>query len=254
MNKMISIVTITFNNFHELKSTLESIPHVAHIQSIVINGGSCEETKTYLSHYSGVVLNERDKGIADAFNKGLALATGQAVMFLNSGDVLLSPNYLEKALEKIPEYDFIHSNIIYDDHFVGKRVMKPALCPLGRGMPYFHQSMIVKRHLFREIGGFNLEYKIAMDYDFVVRMEKRGVKGFYFQDEPTILMDGKGVSFTQEEKGIAECKRSLISHGLYDFNNQLSLTQRFTFYKGRMLLSKVGLLGVVKMIKKLKSS
>ena len=89
---MISIITVTYNNFQDLYRTLNSLENVEGIEKIVVNGGKCAKTKKYLSNFDGIVISEPDKGISDAFNKGVSNANGENVMFLNSGDVLLSPD------------------------------------------------------------------------------------------------------------------------------------------------------------------
>ena len=94
---MISIITVTYNNFDDLERTLNSLKKVDGIEKIVVNGGTCTKTKEYLSDFDGIAISENDKGISDAFNKGVSHASGDNVMFLNSGDVLLSPDYLHEA-------------------------------------------------------------------------------------------------------------------------------------------------------------
>ena len=85
---MISVITVTYNNYDDLHRTLHSLKNVDGIESVVVNGGDCEKSKKLLSNYDGIAISEPDKGISDAFNKGIALANGDNVMFLNSGDVL----------------------------------------------------------------------------------------------------------------------------------------------------------------------
>ena len=101
---MISVITVTYNNYNDLNRTLHSLDQVDGIENVVVNGGDCEKTKKLLSDFDGITISEPDKGISDAFNKGVTLATGENVMFLNSGDVLLSPNYLKEA-EKIINFN-----------------------------------------------------------------------------------------------------------------------------------------------------
>lgn len=93
---MISIVTVTYNNFNELIETLNSIPESDIVESVVINGGDCKKTKDFLENYPGKSISEKDDGIADAFNKSIKLSSGDYIMFLNSGDILLSADYLQK--------------------------------------------------------------------------------------------------------------------------------------------------------------
>ena len=71
---MISIITVTYNNFNDLYRTLDSLKGINGIEKIVVNGGICNKTKDYLSDFDGVVISEPDKGISDAFNKGVSQA------------------------------------------------------------------------------------------------------------------------------------------------------------------------------------
>ena len=66
---MISIITVTYNNFDDLHRTLESLKNVPKIEKVVVNGGDCAKTKEYLGDLDGIVISEPDNGISDAFNK-----------------------------------------------------------------------------------------------------------------------------------------------------------------------------------------
>ena len=119
---MISIITVTYNNFQDLYLTLNSLENIEGIEKIVVNGGDCPKTKEYLSDFDGITISEPDKGISDAFNKGVNKASGDNVMFLNSGDILLSPDYLREA-ETIINYNseisFVHSDLVFEDRISG---------------------------------------------------------------------------------------------------------------------------------------
>ena len=71
---MISIITVTYNNFDDLYRTLNSLNKVKGIEKVVVNGGDCHKTKKYLSAFDGIAISEPDKGISDAFNKGVSHA------------------------------------------------------------------------------------------------------------------------------------------------------------------------------------
>ena len=86
---LLSIVTITFNNYVELLNTVTSVRDLAHSEHIIINGGKCQKTLAFLNNFWGISVSEPDQGISDAFNKGIKYAKGDAVMLLNSGDILL---------------------------------------------------------------------------------------------------------------------------------------------------------------------
>lgn len=252
---MISIVTITYNNFDELIETLNSIPESPLIESIVINGGQCERTMKFLKTYSGKSITEKDDGIADAFNKGVKLSSGKYIMFLNSGDVLLSQEYLQKAvniLESNPSIAFIHSNIIFSDKLGVKLFIKPQMKNVGRGMPYNHPTMIVRKKVFDEIGLFNKEHKYAMDLDLVVRMEKQSYRGFYINDKAVIIMDGSGVSVNEEIESIRECYKILKTEEYFNFTNAFGYSVRCILYAFRQVLESSGGKKILIKLKQLK--
>ena len=228
---MISVVTITYNNFSELQKTVESLAPVRdRIEHIIVNGGQCEQTKEYLRQHGCKSISEPDRGISDAFNKGIRMATGSGVVFLNSGDVLIHPEYLEWAESHLTSKDFTFSDILFDDAVGGVIRLKPHGQPLGRGMPYPHPSLVVKRQVFDLIGGFLENFRIAMDYEFVCRMKNAKLEGIYY-GQPVVLMDGTGVSAKNESRSFVECKNALIENNLWTFSNG------FFFYKRRFLYS-----------------
>lgn len=254
---MISIITITYNNYEELVKTLNSVPKSDCIETVVINGGECEKTKEYLKHYNGKYLTEKDKGIADAFNKGINISSGKYIMFLNSGDVLLEKLYIEKALEileKNNRYDFIHSNLIFVDENKNELFMRPQLKSLGRGMPFLHPTMIVKKEVFTKTGLFNKSIKVAMDFDWVVKLVKNDFKGYYLNEGAVVRMDGKGKSVVQESKAILECFTILRAHHYFTLKNIIGYAIRYTLYLGRVFMVKAGLKKQLTSMKKIKHS
>lgn len=254
---MISVVTITFNNLSELRTTLESLKDISEVESVVINGGTEKEALSYLASHSGMVVNEQDQGISDAFNKGVRHAKGNAIAFLNSGDILLDREYYlwaSRVLQEDPSVDFVYSDIIFSDPVAGELLMKPrgkGGVDLGEGMPFPHPSMVVRREIFDRIGGFSMDYKIAMDFDFVVRLIGAGCRGVYYP-HATVKMDGSGVSTARELPGIMECKKSLLQHGFFT-ENQLSFEKRLRNYQIRSWLKNTFGNHLLKLFKTLKS-
>jgi glycosyltransferase involved in cell wall biosynthesis len=255
---MISVVTITFNNCEELKKTLSSIKGATDIESVVINGGQSQDTLDYLKGYSGVVLSEKDDGIADAFNKGHLRSSGIAVAYLNSGDVLIDQDYYAWANQIFlnnPDVAFTYSDLLFEDSVVGDFLINPrgsGIADLGKGLPFPHPTMIVRKTVFETIGGFSKEYKIAMDFDFVVRLLKQGYQGAYYP-HATVRMDGLGVSSSRELDGIEECKKSLIHHGLYEGKIKRDFELRKVAYFTRRFIEKTFGPGILRAIKVLKS-
>ncbi len=237
---MISVVTITFNNYSELLETIESLKNVKNIQHVVINGGSCEKTLRFLQSYSGKSISEKDFGISDAFNKGINYSDGDAVMYLNSGDKLVDAAYLDDAseiLHKHSEVDFIHANIEFVDTVAGKLILVPK--DSLPNMPFLHPSMIVRKKVFNSIGGFDLSFKSAMDLDFVYRLIKSQARGFYF-NRAVVEMNGSGISSNKPFLGFKEKVRVVKKNRDWSLATLTSLTWSGFKLLVRVLLSGLG--------------
>ena len=268
MNDMslLSIVTITFNNFDELLHTVESVKDLKCCELFIINGGKCQKTLEFLQSFSGKSISEPDQGISDAFNKGIKLSQGSAVILLNSGDILLDQTYPEKALHILkehPEVDFVHANELYDDAMIGEFVMRPLrkqnnLYPnIGKGMPYRHQTMVVRKTVYEKVGLFDLKY-VTSDYDWICRWENSCIKisgsAYYLQGNPVIKMDGGGISSTQEGKVILEAIQIIMQ---YNKNKRFieiiisytALMNRLVLFFGRLFLQKLGFINVLAKMK-----
>lgn len=251
---MISIVSITFNNYEELVETLSSIENVTDVQSVVVNGGKCEKTKTFLSTHKGISVSEKDRGISDAFNKGIALSTGTAVMFLNSGDILLDKDYIEWAnniFEKQPNIDYTYSDIIYNDADLGHTLVSAQNSEersIARGMPYPHQSLIVRRSIFEKVGNFDESFRLAMDFDLVLRMKKNNTIGLYY-NKPTVLMDGNGVSSKNDLKAIKETYNAIVKNELETVSVLFRIFISIQICYFKMFLRFFGLKSILKFIK-----
>ena len=271
MNDMslLSIVTITFNNFDELLHTVESVKDLKCCEHLIINGGKCQKTLEFLQSFSGNSISEPDQGISDAFNKGIKLSQGSAVILLNSGDILLDQTYPEKALHILkehPEVDFVHANELYDDAMIGEFVMRPLrkrnnLYPnIGKGMPYRHQTMVVRKTVYEKVGLFDLKY-VTSDYDWICRWENSCIKisgsAYYLQGNPVIKMDGGGISTTQEGKIILEAIQIIMQ---YNKNKRFieiiisytALMNRLVLFFGRLFLQKLGFINVLAKMKLIK--
>ena len=255
---LLSIISITFNNFEELLNTVESVKGLDECEHIIINGGSCPQTSEFLQGYSGKTVSESDLGISDAFNKGIRFSQGKAVIMLNSGDILIDRNYPKKAIKILnehPEIDFIHADLIFEDALIGPYIMRPLRIHnnfypnIGRGMPYRHQSMVVRKSIYDKVGLFNLKY-ICSDYDWVCRWELISKKyngiAYYLQGDPVIKMDGTGISSVQENKIIYEAiqiigKRCKDCSFIMNIVSYYALLTRVVLFYGRTFLERYGL-------------
>lgn len=192
----ISVITICYNNLHVTKATCASIEiqELPPFEHIIIDGSSNNEIKSYLESQRQPAYRkwicEPDKGIADAFNKGLALATGDVVVMLNSGDTLFDESVLEKVTDlfrKNPTISWMHGR--YQLVRGNKQVIigKPyEKAKLYRGMRSIcHQTMFYRKHLHDRYGLYDVAEKIGMDYDFLCRIA----------DEPFVFTEAVLINF-----------------------------------------------------------
>ena len=265
----LSIITITLNNFEELLRTVESVRDLNGCEHIIINGGECPQTLEFLQGYYGKSVSEPDQGISDAFNKGIRLSSGDAIIMLNSGDILLDRTYPARAsqiLDQDPQIDFVHADLIFEDTLIGSYIMRPlrtknVLSPnIGRGMPYRHQSMVVRKEVYGRVGFFNLNY-ICSDFDWVCRWElglkKSHGQAYYSQGDPVIIMDGGGISSTQERKIILEAIKIIRQRNkhisfLEKTKSYSALFRRLVLFSVRVFLKRSGFVNILVIIKRIK--
>lgn len=208
-NPIISVVMATFNAESYIRSAIDSFlkQDLAYKELIVVDGASKDGTKDILEEYakSGLkFLSEPDKGIYDAWNKGIKLATGRWVHFLGSDDYYQTSQTLSATAsfltELPPEISMFSTSIEFCRR--GAKTLQPSGTPedirvgvLNKGTMYFspHPGIFHKREAFHEHGFFNPNFKIAGDYELVARWLTRS----YIASNPrlaTVVMNEGGVS------------------------------------------------------------
>lgn len=156
---LISIITVVYNDSENLRKTIESVinQRYPNIEYIVIDGGSTDGTLDILRRYNDKInywISEQDTGIYDAMNKGIKVALGQGLLFLNAGDYFVG-NVLDLNVS-IPSYLTVKTKNRLD-RCVNIRIRNYRL-----GIPYCHQGI-----LFKNVGIlYNTQYRVASDYDF----------------------------------------------------------------------------------------
>ena len=191
MNPKISIVTITYNSGATLEETILSVTgqDYKNLEYIIIDGGSTDDTLKIVEKYReqiAVVVSEPDKGISDAFNKGISRATGEIVGIINSDDILL-PGALTKIAQAYrPETD-VYSGLMYcwNDKTGETLLFYPDLTFDRLKLQYSvtHQSRFIRRDAYERFGMFQVEFKYMMDIDLLCRFYHRGAV-FQLVDAP----------------------------------------------------------------------
>ncbi len=182
----ISVITAVYNNQATLADALISALAQDHpnTELIVVDGGSTDGTLEIIQRYAGQiaqVVSEPDRGIYDALNKGLRLATGDAVGFLHSDDTFADDHVLSRIATALadPKVDACYGDLRYVRHDNPNHVVRhwragsyhPRLLAQGWMPP--HPTLYLRRALYERHGGFNLRYRIAADYDLMLRMLSR---------------------------------------------------------------------------------
>jgi glycosyltransferase involved in cell wall biosynthesis len=171
----ISVITVCRNAEHTIETTIKSVlgQTCKTIEYVIIDGKSTDKTLNIIRKYKAgidVLVSEPDKGIYDAMNKGVKKCTGDWIYFLNSGDTFYNQDVItniSRELSKIKDADLVYGNISTDQGLIKfSRVNRFFLI---RGT-ICHQAMFIRKKLFSEFGFFNLNYKIASDYEWLLRI------------------------------------------------------------------------------------
>jgi glycosyltransferase involved in cell wall biosynthesis len=180
----ISIITVVYNNEKKIRETIQSVLSQKNIdlEYIIIDGASKDNTMNIINEYIdkiSLVISEKDKGIYDAMNKGIELATGDIIGILNSDDIfydeyILSNLHLE--FQKNSCIDIIYGNILYVDYNNTDKVIRNWISKeysdtffKNANVPP-HPSTFVKKVVYQKSGNYNQKYHNASDYDFLFRI------------------------------------------------------------------------------------
>jgi glycosyltransferase involved in cell wall biosynthesis len=181
----LTVITIVYNNVPDIERTILSVlsQTYSNIEYLIIDGGSTDGTLEIIKKYESrltKIISEKDQGIYDAMNKGLALASGNYVLFMNSGDEVYSANTVEKVFSSEPDADIYYGETeMYDRQWksLGKRRHKTperfTWKSFKYGMSISHQAIYIRRTL-TEL--YDLNYKFSSDIDWIIKAAKKAKK------------------------------------------------------------------------------
>lgn len=182
----LSVITIVFNDARHIERTVLSVLNqtYSNIEYLIIDGASKDGTLEIVNQYKNrinYIVSEKDKGIYDAMNKGLALATGDYVLFMNSGDEIYANDTVEKVFACADDADIYYgeTEMINDNlESLGRRRHKVpeqfTWKSFKYGMSISHQAIYVKRSL--AIPYNNTKYQLSADIDWILSIAKRATK------------------------------------------------------------------------------
>lgn len=215
----VSVVTVVLNRIGSIERCIESVRGQTYqnIEYIIVDGGSTDGTLELISGYEqGVdcVISEPDTGIYHAMNKGIGLATGDYVVFLNSDDW-----YTEKAVSELvsaalrANADVTHADAFKVDEsgkIIGTCIGSLDEGLYTKGMPLRHETMLVKRAVYQKFGGYDESFRIISDYVLVAKLFSSGCH-FVHVPQPLMYFSMQGISNSAHEARFKERERFFLT-------------------------------------------
>ena len=191
----ISIITACYNSAATISDTLQSVSvqDFKNIEHIIIDGASSDDTMGIVRRFPHVskVVSEKDKGIYDAMNKGIALASGDVIGILNSDDVYTSGSVISKVMKKFEQEntDAVYADLQYVKYDDLQKVTRTWHSGNFSKRKFYygwmppHPTFFVRRHVYEKIGNFNSSLRSAADYEFMLRvLVKNNFKAQYIPE------------------------------------------------------------------------
>ena len=194
------------NSEATIESLLNSVAAQSYgdIEHIIVDGGSSDKTLEIIKHFNGhppILISGKDGGIYDAMNKGLALATGEVIGFLNSDDCYADSKIISKVADAflIADIDGVYGDLAYVDTKNPPRVIrywkaglfKKNSLKLGWMTP--HPTLYLRRAVYERYGSFSTKYRISGDYEFILRIFSKKINISYLP-VLMVLMNSGGAS------------------------------------------------------------
>lgn len=232
----ISVITVVYNDFSHIQETIESVINQDYtdLEYIIIDGNSTDGTIDIIKKFHDRInffLTEEDKGIYDAMNKGIMNASGDWLLFLNSGDVFINStlitkckNYLEYA-----DYDIVYGDVKAKSKELGisYNIKSNKIELIKNIMPMNHQSCFIKRD-WHTLNLYNIKYKIAADYHFFL-ISYLSKRKFLKVNQVIAIISTGGLSDANRVKTFKEFLN--IKNELnYSFYNYIYFIKQITYY------------------------
>ena len=245
---LLSVIIVTYNAEKAIKNTLVSLLEQTRdfYEIIIIDGKSEDSTlaiinDTYIELNAKIpitIVSEKDKGIYDAMNKGVACAKGKYVYFLNAGDLLYGKNVF-RAIE-LPlqgDYDVIYGNVL-DDYGYKRELLKAAgLDKIKLKMVFCHQAAFISRQCQIDYL-YDVQYKLCADYNFFLSMYLKEKK-FLYQDTTIAVYSRMGVSSNSTLKVLKEYSEIQKKNGVWGVKQIYVYIMRIVVYYLRQVKYKL---------------
>ena len=204
----ISIITVSYNSSKTIRESIESVNNLDYqnLEHVFIDGKSSDNTLEIINEFSTrkkTVICEKDKGIYDAFNKGVNNTKGDIVGFLHSDDTFAANDILDQVISVFSKYqdvDGVYGDLMYVDKLNTNKVIRYWKSKvfnqnlLKKGWMPAHPTLFLKKEIYDKHGSFDLNYKVSADYDFMVRILKDSELNFKYLPQVVTKMKVGGNS------------------------------------------------------------
>lgn len=229
----ISIITATYNSGCNIANCIKSVYEQSYddIEHIIVDGASSDDTLAIINatpNRVAKIITEPDKGIYDAFNKGLSCATGEIISFLNSDDVFAHRDAVKNIIDilKSGEVQGVYGDLVYfDETNEVVRVWKSSEYThqkIRTGWMPPHPTLVLRRSVYEQFGAFDPCFRISGDYDFVLRILNNQTTRLHYLPQVLVNMKIGGASnssvkglFRKHREDIMAIKKNGLRHPLF---------------------------------------
>ena len=196
----ISIITVCYNSSSTLRDTILSVAgqSYSNIEYIIVDGNSKDTTLKIIDDHKSIItkwISEPDKGLYDAMNKGIKMATGDIIGFINSDDLFCDKDALKKVVKFFknkPDLDSVYADLFYVSQFNTDKIIRRWKTGKQRRFKYgwhpAHPTLYIKKSIYNKFGLFDLRFKLAADFEIMLRcLDKYRITTQYLE-EPLVKM------------------------------------------------------------------
>ena len=224
-NYKISIITINLNNREGLKKTIQSVleQDYTDLEYLVIDGDSSDGSQGIVESKGDKIdffLSEKDNGVYEAMNKGIIKASGEYLLFLNSGDRFAGPNSLSQLIKSATNQELIFGNILVED---GARTFVKKYPPVLSFRYFYYDSLphpacLISRKLFQQVGLYDTHLKIASDWKFFMLAVIKNGCTYLHVDQVISIFDTNGMSSSPGNFDTLELERRSTLKRYFNIN------------------------------------
>ena len=228
----LSVITVCYQAAEMLQKTIDSVRQQDYepLEFIVVDGGSTDATLDIIARHQDIItrwVSEPDRGIYDAMNKGVTMATGEWVIFMNAGDTFAANDVLRNSLtpDPSPKGEGSNYSVIYGSVIKNGRIVSPHRFTNPHRMPFCHQSSLTRTSCLRQ-QPFDISHRMSADLKFFKQLLLAGHQ-FRQVPFPIAVFDTTGVSNSRRSEGLADNIR--VVREVDNWRDRLRLLPRLYF-------------------------